>query len=322
MNTSDSADLPSVSIVVPVHNGADVIQDCVASLLGSRYPAQRREVIVVDNGSTDSTAEIVRNLPVEYLLEPRRGPSSARNRGIDASCGEVVAFVDADCVATTGWLEELARPFTIPDVWGVAGEIVSYPPRTSAQRYMARREGRWQKTALESRWWPFAVTANVAFRRSTFERVGGFDPALIRAQDKDFGRRYLDAGLRFEYAPRALVLHRHRATSWGFFRQHLGWGYGAALLHAKYGLPWGARAEIAKYGELAAAMWALARSGARHLGANGDPADLQNSAYEVLRRIAQRVGATKGLLRAVPIRLGWSYPFDPPPAKGGWKASG
>jgi glycosyltransferase involved in cell wall biosynthesis len=322
VNYADRADPPSVSIVVPVRNGADVIQDCVASLLSSSYPAHRREVIVVDNGSTDLTAEIVRNLRVEYQFEPRRGPSYARNRGIDASRGEVVAFVDADCVATIGWLEELARPFMDLDVWAVAGEIVSYPAQTPAQRYMARRKGRWQKPALDSRWWPFAVTANVAFRKSTFERIGVFDPALIRAQDKDFGRRYLDAGLRFEYAPKALVLHRHRATSWGFFRQHVGWGYGSALLHAKYGLPWGARAEIAKYGELAGAMWALARSGARHLGADDDSADLQYRAYEVLRRIAHRVGAATGLVRTMPIRLGWSHPFDPPAPKGEWKASG
>jgi glycosyltransferase involved in cell wall biosynthesis len=322
VNDSPSTDFPSVSIVVPVRNGGDVIQDCVVSLLGSSYPAQRREVIVVDNGSTDSTARIVRDLPVECLFEPRRGPSSARNRGIEASRGEVIAFVDADCVATAGWLEELARPFVDPNVWAVAGEIVSYPPRTSAQRYMARRKGRWQKPALESRWWPFAVTANVAFRRCTFERVGLFDPALTRAQDKDFGRRYLDAGLRFEYAPRALVLHRHRITAWGFFRQHVGWGYGAALLHAKYGLPWGAWAEIVKYGELAVATRALARSGARRLGAHGDPADLQYHAYEVLRRVAHRVGAAKGLVRTLPVRLGWSYPFAPLTSKDEGKTSG
>ncbi len=304
---------PLVSVVVPVRNGADCIGDCVASVLAARYPPHRREVLVVDNGSADGTADIVKGQPVTYLFEADIGPSSARNRGVGSSSGEIVAFLDADCVVTKGWLEELVAPFADPDVWGVAGEILSYPPETRAQRYMATRKVRWQQPALESRWWPFAVTANVAFRRATFERVGYFDPVLIRAQDKDFGRRFLSSGLTMEYSPRAVVFHRHRATTRGFFRQHQGWGLGAVLLHVKYGLPWGWGSEARKYGELLRSMWELAGAGWRRATRGGEEMDFYYPYYELLRRLAHRVGFLQGI--AWRLRRGWNaqWPTDSPP---------
>lgn len=308
-----SAAVPLVSIVVPVRNGADCISDCVASVLAAPYPRDRREVLVVDNDSEDGTAGVVKRHPVTYLYEADIGPSSARNRGVGASSGDIVAFLDADCVVTKGWLQELVAPFADPDVWGVAGEILSHPPETRAQRYMAARKVRWQQPAMESRWWPFAVTANVAFRRATFDRVGYFDPLLIRAQDKDFGRRFLSAGLRMAYSPRALVFHRHRATTRGFFRQHQGWGFGAVLLHVKYGLPWGWGSEARKYGELLQSVWELAGAGWRRAIGDGEEMDFYYPYYEMLRRLAHRVGFLQGI--AWRFRRGWNaeWPTDSRP---------
>lgn len=287
---------PFVSVIVPVRNCERTIGACVSSLLRADYPSERREIIVVDNGSKDGTAEIVRTFPVRYLTEPRRGPSAARNRGIESSAGEIVAFVDADCVATTGWLRALVRKFEEPKVDAVAGEIVSYPPTTPAERYSALRKPRWQEPALQqSR--PFAVTANVAFRRRTFDRIGMFDPALVRAQDKDLGWRFFSAGLNLSYSAEALVLHRHRQTGWGFFVQHVGWGYGAALLHRKYGLPWSARHELRKQADLLVALAVLAKAGLRYAAGGGDPMNLYYPYFELLRRLGLRAGGVYGLLQ-------------------------
>jgi glycosyltransferase involved in cell wall biosynthesis len=291
---------PFVSIIVPARNSEQTIGPCVSSILRADYPTDRREVIVVDNGSTDRTAEIVRGYAVRYLTEPRRGPSAARNAGIESSAGQILAFVDSDCVATTGWLRALVREFEDGDVAAVAGEIVSYPPTTPAERYSAIRKPRWQEPALNlSR--PFAVTANVAFRRDTFERIGLFDPKLVRAQDKDIGWRLLGAGLKLAYSADALVLHRHRQTSWAFFMQHAGWGYGAALLHRKYKLPWGPRHELRKQKELLLAFGALAKAGARYAVKGGDRMDVYYPYFELLRRLGQRAGALYGLLHG-PLR--------------------
>lgn len=289
------ARLPFVSVVVPARNAEATIGRCLTSLLRADYDPDRREILVVDNGSTDRTAQIVAFHPVRRLFEPRRGPSAARNCGILAACGEIVAFTDADCVVTTGWLRALVGGFDSPEVWGVAGEIVAYPPTTPAQRYLAVRTARWQDRALRSRR-PFPVTSNVAFRRETFERIGLFDPALIKAQDKDFGWRFFGAdGLRLAYRPDAVVLHRHRPTTWELFTQHVGWGYGAALLHRKYGLPWSLRLELTKQRELALAVGTLVAAAARYRLRGGDRMDALNAAYEVVRRLGLRAGALFGL---------------------------
>jgi glycosyltransferase involved in cell wall biosynthesis len=290
--------VPFVSVVVPARNMERTVVECLESLMRLDYDPERREILVVDNGSTDRTVEIVGGYPVRCLFEPRRGASAARNRGIQAARGEIVAFTDADCVVTKGWLHALVREFDIPEVWGAAGEIVAYPPRTPAERYLARYKGRWQEPALQARR-PFAVTSNAAFRRETFDRIGLFDTRLIKAQDKDFGWRFYAAGdLRIAYCFEALVLHRHRATAWKLFTQHAGWGYGAALLHRKHGLPWSLRLELSKQRELIGAGAALAAAAARRGVGRGDGTDLHDPAFELVRRLGLRAGALYGLATA------------------------
>jgi glycosyltransferase involved in cell wall biosynthesis len=292
------AKLPFVSVIVPARNAEETVGECLASLMRLDYDPGRREILVIDNGSSDRTVEIVREYPVCCLFESRRGPSAARNRGVQASRGEIVAFTDADCVVTTGWLRALVRGFERPEVWAVAGEIVAYPPRTPAERYVARRKARWQEPALRATR-PFAVTSNAAFRRETFDRLGLFDPRLIKAQDKDFGWRFLGAGdPELAYSSEALVLHHHRPTAWKLFTQHAGWGYGAALLHRKHGLPWSVRLELRKQGELFGAIAALAAAAARHGVRGGDRRDLYDPAFEVVRRLGLRAGALYGLATA------------------------
>src|ERR671916_681647 len=113
---------PFVSIVVPVLNGERTLRGCLTSLLRVDYPPDRREILVVDNGSTDRTAEIIQSFPVQYLREEQRGCSAARNRGIQASRGELIASTDADCVVSSGWLRELVQAFDEEEgVGGVAG---------------------------------------------------------------------------------------------------------------------------------------------------------------------------------------------------------
>ena len=126
------------ALVIPALNEEETIGDCLVSLRRMDYPPERREILVVDNGSTDRTAEIIKSFPVRYLWEERRGFSAARNKGVKASKGEILAFTDADCIVSRGWLRELAQAFEEESVGGVAGEIVTYPPKTPVERYVAR----------------------------------------------------------------------------------------------------------------------------------------------------------------------------------------
>jgi cellulose synthase/poly-beta-1,6-N-acetylglucosamine synthase-like glycosyltransferase len=219
--------------VVPVRNGEDTIGECIDTLLDCEYPDSEREILVVDNGSSDETAEIIHSRPVTYLHEPERGVSNARNRGIKAARGEIVALLDGDCEVVPDWMSEIAAPFEDPTVGCVAGELENLPPRTAAERQATRMLGRWQRFAVNSEP-PYAVTANAAFRRRVLEQIGGFDPKMPRAQDVELGRRFhARSELRLVFSPGAIARHRHTATARHFFRQQLGWAYGAGLLQAR-----------------------------------------------------------------------------------------
>ena len=236
MPGAQTDDLPFVTVVVPVRNGETMVGDTIASLLAGDYPPDRHEIVVVDNGSTDATAEVIQTHPVRYVHEPRPGVSSARNRGIAEGRGEIFAFIDGDCIADPQWLTELVAPFVEdPEVGCVAGELWHAPSGTAAERQATRMLGRWQQYAVSSNP-PYAITANAAYRAEVFEELGGaFDPRMPRAQDVELGLRFSERSKRrLAYSATAVVRHRHRSTQRGFFRQQVGWAYGAGLVAAKY----------------------------------------------------------------------------------------
>jgi glycosyltransferase involved in cell wall biosynthesis len=287
--------VPFVTVVVPVRDGERTLRDCLASLLASDYPPSRREIVVVDNDSKDRTAEIIQDFPVRFAREKRRGASAARNRGIELSQGEILAFTDADCVVSRGWLSELVRGFESEAVGVVAGEVMAFPPSTAAERYMAKRVPCWQRANLDAPR-PGIVTASIAVRKAVFRQIGLFDPNLTRAQDTDFGWRFFRAcplGLR--YSPRAVVLHRHRATTSEFFRHQAVWGYGGAVISSKYRLPSGMREELRLYQALGAQLLDLGRAAAGYAWHRRGWNELEYAYFDVLCRLGRRFGALRWL---------------------------
>jgi glycosyltransferase involved in cell wall biosynthesis len=286
--------LPFVSVVVPVRNGERTIGDCIVSLLRMDYPAARREILVVDNASTDRTAEIIGGHPVRYLREERRGASRARNHGIEASRGEILAFTDADCLATRGWLRELVNGFAGQDVGGVAGEILPYPAGTAAARYAARIRHLSPQRYLRRPIFPFAVTANLAFRRGVFATVGLFDPdSPTGGESTDFCTRFFRlTSLQLRYSPQAAVFHRHRTTARNLFRQQWNYGKGHAFLYIKYRdqVPWGWRQSARVHRDLARTACALGAAGVRYTFRRQNREDLHFAYFELLRKVAIRAG--------------------------------
>jgi len=283
---------PFVSVIIPVLNEERTIRECLTSLIKMDYPVERREILVVDNGSTDRTAEIVKSFPIQYLQEELRGSAAARNKGIKASRGEIVAFTDADCVVTTGWLWELVRAFDEEGVGGVAGEVVAYPPRTPAEWYAARVRHLSPQKYLSRPLLPFAAFANLSFRRDVFDRIGLLDETIPLGESTDFCTRLLQGtDLKLKYAPKALLFHRHRATTWEFVRQQWKYGRGHAQLYIKYRreIPWGWRKSVLAYRELASAAWALAKSGLRYSFKDGQE-DFYFCYFEFLKKLAERLG--------------------------------
>jgi glycosyltransferase involved in cell wall biosynthesis len=296
---------PFVSVVIPVLNGERTIRECLVSLLRTDYPPERREILVVDNGSTDRTTEIVQAYPVTLLREERRGASAARNRGIEASRGEILALTDADCVVSRGWLQELVQGFENEEVGVVAGEIVAYPPETPAERYTAMRNPRWHLSTLSYPASPWFASANSALRREVFNLIGLFDvrlPGTGGCEDIDFAWRFLQSK-RFKliYRPKAVVFHRHRVTARGLFKQYRAYGYGQAMLRRKYPdrLAWDWRRELEAYKDLFLTALALGGAAIRSKLKVRNTADFSYQYSDLARKLGARIGFASGMFRNV-----------------------
>jgi cellulose synthase/poly-beta-1,6-N-acetylglucosamine synthase-like glycosyltransferase len=227
-----------VSIVVPAYNAQKVICACLESLLNLNFPAAEREILVVDNRSTDRTKEIIRSYPVRYLFESARGVANARNCGLRAAAGEIVAFTDADCIVAPDWLGHLCHPFDDPKTVACAGKVKPLKPRTVVEHYIVYRRILDQEKMLEANRPyspPFAITANAAFRRSVLQQIGGFDPEIkLAGEDADLCWRLQWSGNKIAYVPNAIVYHKHRTTVRALFRQCFMYGCGNAQLFAKH----------------------------------------------------------------------------------------
>jgi glycosyltransferase involved in cell wall biosynthesis len=297
--------VPAVSVVVPVLDGERTIRQCLTSLVRTDFPAEGREIIVVDNGSTDRTADIVQSFPVRYVREEQRGLAHARNRGIATARADILAFTDADCVVTTGWLRELLGGFDRPAVGVVVGEVVAYPPKTLTERYWALRKPLWQSRALAYPSCPWFLSGNAAFRRAVFDRIGLYDTRFEGAcEDIDLSWRiFRDGRFELRHQPRALVFHQHRLSARALFRQYRGYGRGQAILAGKYpaDLSWGWRRELRAHADLGLTLLRLPGAAAC-CAVGARPWHVAGFAYlDVVRKLGARAGF-------VSVQLGWRRP--------------
>ena len=227
------ATAPSVSVIVPVHNGAATIGRCIESLLAQRYPSERLEIIIVDSASTDATAEIAGRYPVRLTAESTiRTSYAARNCGIVAARHDLIALIDADCVAERDWLARLVAPLEDPSVGAVVGRIDDARAETLCEEFTAkiRPFARPEQKTLRT-----LLTANVALRRRDLEALNLFDELLPTGGDVDLGWRLQQRlGLKITEATQAGVLHHHRRTLREVFRQYRRYGTSEILLATLY----------------------------------------------------------------------------------------
>ncbi len=229
-------ELPSVSVVVAAYDAASTLGDCLRSLTALAYPRERLEILVVDNASSDDTPVVARGFAsaVTLLTETRRGAAAARNRGIAAARGEVVAFTDADCVVEPEWLTELVPALRDPMVGVAGGRILAVWP---CNRIAALGEAIHDHAAAMASLPPYAITMNWASPKRVLDEVGRFDESFLRCQDVDLAYRIVQAGYRLAYVDRAIVRHRNRSTLRGLMREARLHGEGAVAVrrvHAAY----------------------------------------------------------------------------------------
>ncbi|MGA1235587.1 MAG: glycosyltransferase [Limisphaerales bacterium] len=226
--------LPKVSVVIACRNGERTLHRCLDACCSIAYPDY--EVILVDDGSTDGTAVAAQSYPsVRYLRQPPLGLSVARNTGIAAAQGEVIAFTDADCRPDSHWLYYLVSELLADGVAGAGGPNIPPPDDARLAAVVAASPGRPNHVMVTDRNAEHLPGCNMAFWKWALNAVGGFDPVFHRAgDDVDICWRILDQGWQLRFSAGGAVWHYHRSTIASYLSQQAGYGEAEAVLARKH----------------------------------------------------------------------------------------
>ena len=241
--------VPPVSVVVPIYNGERDLPDLLTCLAEQTYPSERVEYLLVDNNSRDRTAELLEiaakssetqanNITIRPLTQKQIQSSyAARNTGINAATGQIIAFTDADCRPKPDWLTTLIQPFIDHKVGVVAGEIQALLGTTILEKYADSKDTLSQKHTINHSFCSYGQTANLAIRRCVFEKVGLFRPYLTTGGDADICWRILKStDWQLKFTPLAVVEHRHRSTLQQLKSQWRRYGESNRYLHQIHGV--------------------------------------------------------------------------------------
>lgn len=202
-------DISSVSIVIPAYNCSKTITKVIESALNQTFG--HCEVIVVDDGSTDNTAQVIKNFPqVKYIYQENGGPAKARNRGLKESNNEIVFFTDSDCVAHSDWIELAIKHFYDEQVAVVCGSY-GIANKESLLARCIHDEILYRHHNLVSDYPKVFGSYNFGIRKKVFLQVGGFNEGYRNAsgEDNDLSYKIINAGYKIFFEKDALVDHCH-----------------------------------------------------------------------------------------------------------------
>lgn len=227
------SDWPRVSVVVCSYNGSRTIRECLEGVTKLDYPDY--EVIVIDDGSTDSTAAIAREFDVDLISTENRGLSSARNLGLEVSSGEIVAYLDDDASPDPHWLTYLASSFRNTEHAGMGGPNIGPPNDGLIADCVANSPGNPVHVLISDELAEHIPGCNMAFRRDALMAVGGFDTQFrVAGDDVDLCWRIWDRGWTLGFNPSAIVWHHRRNSIRAYWKQQVGYGKAEALLEPKW----------------------------------------------------------------------------------------
>ena len=227
---------PNVSVIVPVYNAEHGLPRLIASLRRQDYPRDRVELLLVDNNSTDRSAEVMRCYPEITPLSQTRWqtPGATRNIGIERATGQIIAFIDADCWAHPRWLAAGVQTLLEKRLDRVAGRVEFVLSRRPNIYELYDAALNFQQADFVSRGW--CGTGNLFVWRGLFDEIGHFDSALISHEDSELGQRATRAGKSLGYAPDAVVYHRSRRSLRSLLKKWMRTEYGAAQVYRRCGL--------------------------------------------------------------------------------------
>jgi len=224
----------SVSVIIPTFNGASRIGDCLDALL-QQTRRHNAEVLIVNDGSTDNTADVVARYPdVRLINQANAGPAAARNRGAQEARGTILLFTDDDCVPMPDWLANMIEPFRNPEVIGVKGVYRTRQNSLAARFVQIEYEDRYRLMAsLPSI--DFVDTYSAGLRRDRFLQMNGYDTTfpVACAEDAELSYRMSARGWIMKFNPAAVVHHTHPETFWRYFKKKYKFAFWRVLAVSK-----------------------------------------------------------------------------------------
>jgi GT2 family glycosyltransferase len=224
---------PRISVVVCTYNGSQTLEECLEGLERLDYPDY--EVIVVNDGSTDATAQIASRHGCRLISTENQGLSVARNTGLAAATGSIVAYLDDDAYPDPHWLRYLALTFLRSDYAGVGGPNLTPEGDGWIAECVANAPGNPVHVLVSDKDAEHIPGCNMAFRRDALVAVGGFDPQFrVAGDDVDLCWQLTHAGFRLGFSPAAMVWHHRRNSLRAFWRQQRGYGRAEGMLERKW----------------------------------------------------------------------------------------
>lgn len=215
------ATTPVISIIIPTLNAEKTIELCLKAILNLKYPKDKIELIVVDNGSTDRTLEIAKGYGVNTIVKPGINISGLRNLGVDVAKGDIYAFIDSDCIVCEDWLNNALIHLDNEGV-GAAGCDYDIPDNAS-----------W----IEKKWLYLRTTntrpikllpgGNLIVKKIAFQKVGGFSDGLVTGEDSELCVRLRDIGYTLVLDNKIQSVHLGNAKTLSeFFKKEIWYGKG------------------------------------------------------------------------------------------------
>lgn len=228
-----------VSIIIPTFNDLDKLQRALHSIEELDFPAEKFEVIVVDDGSVDETGEYVKGVAsrtkinLRYVYQENRGPAAARNNGIRVARGEYLLIIDADCFVDRNILNRYLTHFPDETVGGVGGNVL--PDEKNLITDYLDYIGVW-RPENGAGGISYLVTANAFFSKAAVIKAGFFDEAFRHpgGEEPELCYRMLKKGYRFKYDQNAVVIHSHRTTIKSMIRMFYFHGKGNRIFSTKW----------------------------------------------------------------------------------------
>jgi lipopolysaccharide/colanic/teichoic acid biosynthesis glycosyltransferase/glycosyltransferase involved in cell wall biosynthesis len=220
-----------ISVIIPAYNAEETLGACLEALESQTVPRKRYEILVVDDGSRDRTAEIAASHDVRLIRQANAGPAAARNRGAKEGQGELLLFTDADCAPAPDWIERMADAFSDPEVVGAKGTYQTRQRALVARFVQLEYERKYARMRHRDQI-DFVDTYSAAYRRDVFLANDGFEARFSTSsvEDQEFSFRLARKGYRLVFVPEAVVVHVHDANPSEYWRRKFNIGYWKALL--------------------------------------------------------------------------------------------